>query len=202
MSDGEGKGKGDDARLVARFASKLKATKIAHKAAADEVERLKAQVASLAAERDQFRGKADESRLAKANADLARKLRDVTHRARFVDLAAAAGADRDDAAELYGHAGYTPEADEPDDEALGSKIEELKGHKTFGKLFGGKAEGAGKQAEGEKPPRKPGPGAGQGDRKAGTVAPRITLEQINDPKWVMSHQDEYIAANRDKTISY
>jgi hypothetical protein len=158
----------------------------------------KAQAKKLVAERDALKAQLEEANKSGGAAKIAElegKLREVKHRARFDELAKAAGAKDGKALDdLWEKSGYKAEGEAPDPAKINAAIEAQKAERDY--LFAPAGQEQGQQGqqpqEGFNPLReapKPGPGRGQGGhggREAGAF--QATQEQLRDPAWCFANQ--------------
>jgi hypothetical protein len=174
-------------------------------------DKLKAVVTDLTAQRDEavkraeksdkaledYRAKAENSPLAKQNAELKQKLRDVEHRKTFDKLAAERGVTNGKAVDtLYEKSGWKADADEFDADQMGASIEATLEEHTYLK-----AAVTEQPANGQ--PVKPGPARGQGlTAKKTSLDPAIIEDddpRMNDAAWQMKNQDKLVASAAAKT---
>lgn len=170
---------------------------------------LKEQLAAITSERDEFAEAIDELReerdTLKAGADeLQGKLRGHSYKAKFAELAKAAGVDPDFADDLFELAKLDTSADEPDAKAIGSRLEELKQAKPRYFLKAEAEEEGGKQGE-QQPAAKDGLRLGnlpEGTSTGGRQAPPgnrgsalvVKRSQLSDPNWAIQNSAAVQAA--------
>jgi hypothetical protein len=180
-----------DLNLVARLGSKARGLREQLKVLTIERDELKTQLDALRDETGPLRRRADTSAAAQESDRLRQELRGLKHRQAFDRLALARGLHPEALGDAWQLAGYTAEADEPDEAALAGVVDEAERKRPY--LFGGPAPAP-------KPEPRPGPAAGRGDRN-GAGAPAFSDELARtDVAYVMKHYDNYVAAAKAGTI--
>jgi hypothetical protein len=171
----------------------------------------KAAAKKLVAERDADKKKVEELQkqiddLKKAGgpeevAKLKQTIRETSHRAKFDELAKAAGAKDKALNDLWEKSGYKAEGDAPDEAKIKTAIEAQRAERDY--AFN--AQGDGQQQEqlhGFDPfatePARPGPGRGQGgaaQNQAGVFG--ISQQQLRDPAWCFANQAAIAKASKE-----
>jgi hypothetical protein len=180
-----------DASAIGRLGAQKQKFKAAWKKSQAELEQLRTEVADL-----KKGGGPDKIK------ELEGKLREVKHRAKFDELAKAAGVKPKALDDLWEKSGYKAEGDAPDEAAITAAIDKQRAERDY--LFDAPAEGGQQgqeQGQGQQqqqqqqhgydpfnPAPKPGPGRGQGGQKqANPGAFQATQEQIRDPAWCFAN---------------
>jgi hypothetical protein len=159
-----------------KWKDETKRRRVDYRTLREETEGLKAQLAQVAAERDEYKTAFEsEPHELQAQVDEYRgKLRDRDHRDKFRELGKAAGVTESKALDdLYQLSGYKPEKDEIDEKTIQAAIDAtlqgrdwLKSPVAAAGSANGKPAGAGTvpgQGSGQPaPPLQPGPGASRG----------------------------------------
>jgi hypothetical protein len=186
-------------------------------------------IARLAAQRTKFRGAvtkltserdAANARIAKLEADvleagktggatriaeLEAQIKSNAHRAKFNELAKAAGVKPNAVEDLWEKSGYKADGAEPDEKAMTKAIEAQRTARDY--LFGdpnagGTTPAAGDDEEDDGAPEvkeleqpRPGPARGQGGQKKSTGSQtQFTDAQLRDPEWCFSNAGKLAAA--------
>lgn len=167
-----------DLGTVARLGAQKSKFKAAAKRLTEERDAERAKVAELQKQIDDLK-KVGPEEIANLKAQIA----EVKHRAKFDDVAKAAGVHEKGLQDLWEKSGYKPEGDAPDEAKIKAAIETQKTERPF--LF----TLNGQQQTTEQPQLLPGPGRGQGGTAPNNTGPfGISQQQLRDPNWCMQNQ--------------
>jgi hypothetical protein len=171
--------------------------KQAWQALTDRVEGLEKANKALETQNAELKTKADDSEVVKRLEATTGELRLLKTRVAFNTIATEKGANPKLLADLWKLTGVTADKDDPDLAALGKLIDEQKTER--GLYFQAEtpppAEGA--AGNGEPPPPKPGPAGGQGGPGA-KPGVQFSIEQLQDPKFVMMNFDRISKAAQER----
>lgn len=158
-----------------------------------------AMVASLTTERDGLKTKltAAPDEKDKQIADLQLQIRSRIHQDRFDELAEKAGCDKSSLAAAWKLSGYTPEADEADDGALGEAIEAARVALPIA-FKPAQSSGQGQSGAGapKKPPLLPGVGGGRGGASQSGGAFQVRESDMRSPEWMNRNQSRMYEASQ------
>jgi hypothetical protein len=152
-----------DPEIVARLASKRDKWRTQAKTAQEERDAARQERDALKTELDQLKA----SPASKQVEQLRQQLRETKHRVKFDELARAKGVDPESLDLFYQLSGYTPEADEIDEDAIGGLIDEQKAKPGVSRLFGEASAPAGAAET----PVKPAVAGGKGGTGAAKASP-------------------------------
>jgi hypothetical protein len=177
----------DPALLLARIGAKNKELRVQRDAAHGALKEQETKLGQLSTEIGDLKKQLEESSSSKV-LELEQKIREMTHRKLFDDVARTKGIREDAINAAWQLSGYKPESDTADPAVIGAAIDGLKEGNMF--LFG-KAEAA---AGSHYPqPPKPAPGSGQGSRvrsSTGFELPADDDPRWSDAKWQWDHSQE------------
>lgn len=163
---------------------KLSGAVARHRRDAEEAEeKLKAAektIKQLTTERDEFKAKSDTSAMSKRVKELEGIIRNGKHQETFGRLAKERGLDPDAVGYLYQLSGWKAEADEIDEEAMGTVLDEMKGKPGLSRLFVPPETQSGQQ-----PVKKPAKASGQGTTDGTRTGSKFTEAQLSDPVFSM-----------------
>jgi hypothetical protein len=169
-----------EAGLAARLGSKIRKWKDNAKALEAERDELKRQLEESAKQNKDLASRADGNEAARQRDEAQAQLRTFKHRAKFDELAKAAGAATPAQVEdLWSLSGYQAETDEPDPKVLGEVIAKQKTDRPH--LFGSGTSS-------QQPQTRPAPGSGRGSsdtQNQGVFS--ITKAQANDPLFMRAN---------------
>jgi hypothetical protein len=171
---------------VARLASQRSKFRAAAKSLTTERDALRAEIAKLKGELLETAKTGGAARIA----ELEGQLRAQGHRAKFDELARAAGVKPNALDDLWEKSGYKAEGDQPDDAKIKAAIADQRTKRDY--LFNAATEPAegleGLEGVDTPPEPKPGPGRGQGgtQRAAGGQF-QASDAQLRDPAWCFAN---------------
>lgn len=176
---------------IQKLAQQLERYKIMAGNLAEERDALQEQLAGLKKtseswekEREELTARSDSNAERKRADALAQQIRDIRHRDAFYKKVREAGAPSDVVEDLWNLAGFKPEKDEVDEEAIQEVVYSLKSSKP--RWFEPeKAQDSQGEAQSQQPDRKPSPAAGRGGEMQGPRGKTYTTADMQDPRKAM-----------------
>lgn len=167
----------------------------------EELDSLRKSAESWEAEKAELTARGDSNAERKRAEALQQQIRDIRHRDAFYKKVREAGAPSDVVEDLWNLAGFKPEKDEVDEDALQDVVLNLKSSKPrwFEAEKPQEAQGA---AAVDQSGRKPSPAAGRGGEMQGPRGKTYTTADMQDPKKAMDPEfrKEYNQAMKEGRV--
>jgi regulator of replication initiation timing len=180
--------------LIARLGAQRSKFRAAAQSLAQERDQARADLTKLRERLAELEKTADTSAAVKRVAELERQIRERDHRSVFDRLAKTKGVAEDSLDLVYQLSGYQAEADQADEAAIGTLLDEAKGRPGLSRLFG-----PGDPAK-PAPIVKPAPGGGQGGNPA-EASPHVMQPgdpRISDVKYQFMNFDSIARAAQER----
>lgn len=170
-------------------------------AMAEELDGLKKSAEAWEKEKAELTARGDSNAERKRAEALQQQIRDIRHRDAFYKKVRDAGAPTDVVEDLWNLAGFKPEKDEVDDEAIQDVVNTLKSSKPRWFESRSPQDAASGAAEGQTG-RKPSPAAGRGDGMQGPRGKTYTTADMQDPRKAMdpAFRKEYDLAVKEGRV--